>query len=820
MAPPTNLPVQLTTFVGRSAELAEVQRLLGERRLVTVTGPGGCGKTRLAVEAAARQLHAAGRDGVWWVDLGAVTDPGLVGKVTASALGVPLDPAVRPLAALRSQLSGRCLLLCLDTCEHLLDATAELADGLLRACPGVSVLATSREPLRVAGETLWRVPPLAEADAVRLFADRAARAHRGFTMNGDEEAVRTVCSRLDGIPLAIELAAAWVPTLTPAQIAVGLDDALGLLAAGPRRRGIARHQTLVASIEWSHERLDEADRAAFRRLAVFAGSFPLDAARAVCAGGPVAADDIVTALARLVDKSLLVVHDGGTEARYRLPDTIRQYARHRLEAAGETAATRDRHLDHFLSLAERAEPELERDQDTWRRRLEADHDDFRVALGWGLSAPDPDGGRRLAAALARLWFLHGHTREGTAFLRQAVERAPDDRSPLQARLLCGLAMLGLVDGDPAAAAAAADRGRDIAAANGDDATRARCLTWSAYGPLYVDPASARRRATEARRQAQAAGDVVAADYGLLLETSALALHNRHAAAASAKELLERVMRRGERFCAAFARSCQVYEALFGGDVRRADALASEAVRIAEPLGDFFCVGHNTSTLAWVKSFSGEIEAGRRLLEPLVGSIEDAGLVDVSWMALALGRLHLNGGDLDAAVAWFTRGARFGEPMTDNAVVARALPGLAGALRRLGRHDEARPHVDRAVALARRLDVPYVVGEALDEAAFLVADRDPDRAEDLHHEALALRIERGARTFYVDSLDALAGLAVRAESFAEAVRLAAASDAARASMGYARPLVDRPAHAATLAAARAGLGDDGFVAARAEGSELS
>ncbi|HEY3144292.1 MAG TPA: LuxR C-terminal-related transcriptional regulator [Acidimicrobiales bacterium] len=816
---PNNLPAQLTSFVGRTAELAEVGQLLAERRLVTLVGAGGCGKTRLALQAAAG-LAERWPDGVWWVDLGPLTDPGLVAKTMASTLGLLIEPVGGPLRALQSQLRERRLLVCLDTCEHLVDAAAELADGLLRACPEVSVLATSREPLRVPGEMVWRVPSLLVDDAVQLFADRGTLVGGRFDVEGrDEQVVQSVCRRLDGIPLAIELAAAWARALTPAQIEAGLDDRFALLVGGPRGV-IGRHQTLAASVEWSHELLDAIDRVVFRRLAVFAGFFSLDAARAVCVEDPIGEQDVITALSHLVDKSLVVVDEAPGEARYRLLDTIREYAGGRLEAEGETAAIRDRHLDHFRELADRAEPELERDQDRWRQVLEADHDNLRTAVEWGL-ATEPDHGRRMAAALARWWFLHGHVQEGTALLNQAIQLAPKDRSLVQARLFMGAALVALGSGQPRVAGELAARGLELADANDDDRTRARCLALEAYGAMYSDFPAALDLARQAQRYGEDAGDDYAMDLGLAIEVNLLAIQDRYEEAVPAAQgLFDRTLPRGERFCATFALQPQAYGALFTGDVRQADALAAESVRIAESLGDYFTISHAINNQAWIKSVAGELDIGRKLVEPVADMIEDAGLVDVSFMSLALGRLHLAGGELVDAVAWFERGAQFAEPTTENWIVARALPGLAGALRRLGRHDEARQHADRAVTLARKLGSPHPLAEALEESAFLVAVDDPGRAEDLHHEALAVRIERGLRTFYVDSLDALAGLAARSESFAEAARLGAASETARELMGYPRPAVNQPEHDDLLATVRSALGDDGFTEAWSEGAALS
>jgi len=688
------------------------------------------------------------------------------------------------------------------------------------------VLATSREPLRVQGEAVWRVPSLLDDEAVQLFADRAALVSSGFSIDAGDTTVHGVCRRLDGIPLAVELAAAWVRALTPAQIAAGLDDRFRLLVDGPR--GVMdRHRTLAASMAWSHRLLDDADRVVFRRLAVFAGSFALDAARSVAGGDP--DHDVMAALSRLVDKSLVTVDDGGgaerDEARYRLLDTVREYAAEQLAAADETATIRDRHLDHFLALAERAEPELERDQDRWRTRLETDRGNFRTALDWALpspATPAAERGRRLAAALARLWFLHGHTHEGTRFLDRAIAAAPGDRSVLQARLLSGAALVALGRGQPAVSGELAAQGLEIAEANGDAASQARCLVVGAIGSFYFDFAASTGLAVRAQELGAAAGDVHAVDFGRLIEACMLTNADRHAeAAAMAFDLYERTLPRGERFCAAIALACVVWADLFTGDLRAADAHAVESLRIAEPLGDYLTVGHAISNLAWVKCLAGEIDAGRKLMEPLARAIASAGPdVELASLGLAQAKLHLADGDLDGAVEWFRQATEYAAPQADNWVAVRALPGLAAALRRLGHGDEAGAHLDRALELARRLGVPHVEAEALEQRAFLVAGDEPDRAQDLHHQALALRVEHGLRTFVVDSLEALAGLAARGESHAEAVRLLAASATARELMGSGRAPVDEPAHEALLAAATAALGPAAFDEVWAEGTALS
>jgi predicted ATPase len=579
------LPVHLTSFVGRRAELAAVAALLRGRRLVTLTGVGGSGKTRLAARLAADQTERW-PDGVWWVELEAVTDPAQVAEVAAATIGVLVEPVQGSLRSLAVQLRDRRMLVCLDNCEQVLEGAAEVAEALLRSGAKVTVLTTSREPLGVAGETVWQVPALSEDDALALFLERASLVRPGFTLDASgETAVRTMCRRLDGIPLALELAVAWLRTLTPRQIVAGLDDRFALLVRGPRG-AVPRHQTLAASIEWSHALLAETDRIVLRRLAVFAGGFGLEAARAVAVGGAVARDDVLDALARLVDKSLVVAEERDGEARYRLLETIRQYAADRLGEAGEAAATRDRHLAWFLAFAEAIEPELRRDLAAWRTRLEREHDNLRAALDWGLAAPDPERGRRLAAGLPWLWHLHRHGREGLEYLRRAIERAPDDRSTLQARLLTGIALVADTASPLGLEFDAAQRALAIATEQGDERLRALCLTLSAVGRFYTDFEAAWALTVDALGAAEAAGDSFVADAARALQGIILHLRDRHQEAEPLLESAAQGLLRRHPGIAATVLAFQAGGALCTGRVDLARDLAERAVGVAAPLGDY------------------------------------------------------------------------------------------------------------------------------------------------------------------------------------------------------------------------------------------
>jgi predicted ATPase len=376
------MPAPLTRFVGREAELAFVAELLAESRLVTLTGPGGAGKTRLALRLASL-VQDGFPDGVWFVDFSPLSDGIFVWDQVAMILGVAEPGSGRTLAdAVGHQLAARQALIVLDNCEHLVAAAAEVAAQLLAAAPAVKVLATSREPLAVAGEVTWAVPPLTEPDGFELFTDRARQARPELRLRAaDAEAVGSICHQLDGLPLAIELAAARTRALAPARIAAHLQDHLGILPGGPRTAP-GRQATLRASFEWSYSLLSDDERALLRQLSVFAGGFDVEAALAVC---PAASIELLAALA---DRSLIVLddRDGQAEPRYRMLETIREFAAEHLAEAGETELVHTRHRDHFMWLAEIAEPELlGRDEDRWRARLTSELDNLRAALAWSRS---------------------------------------------------------------------------------------------------------------------------------------------------------------------------------------------------------------------------------------------------------------------------------------------------------------------------------------------------------------------------------------------------------------------------------------------------
>jgi predicted ATPase len=444
----TNLRHAATRFVGRGSELVEVRDWLARTRLITLTGPGGIGKTRLALEAAARAVDEY-RDGVWLVELAALADPALVEQEVASALDVR-EQRERPMVeSLAEALREKQLLLLLDNCEHLVDACARLTERLLAAAPELRVLATSREALGIAGEAVWPVPPLAvpahadgafECEAATLFADRASLARPGFEIPASHAAlVAQLCRRLEGIPLAIELAASRVKALSVEEILSRLDDRFRLLDGGSGT--VPAHQrALQATLDWSYDLLTEEERALLRRLSVFAGGWTLEAAEAA------SGTDVLQHLERLVDKSLVVAHHGGRAVRYAMLETIREYALERLKAIGEADDAQRRQAEYFLALAEAARPELAGAREAvWLDRLETEHDNLRAALAWTLEN-DPDACLRLTVVLRVLWHLHGHFGEGLRWLDVALKRSTAAPPRTRMRALSGAGDLALLLG--------------------------------------------------------------------------------------------------------------------------------------------------------------------------------------------------------------------------------------------------------------------------------------------------------------------------------------------------------------------------------------
>jgi predicted ATPase/DNA-binding SARP family transcriptional activator len=626
----------LTSFVGREEELRRVAVLLRERRLVTLVGPGGTGKTRLAQE-----LAAPGREGVRWVELAPLGDPVDVPRAVLAAVGAReaglMERGVRPadpLERLRSALASKRLLLVLDNCEHLVEAAARLVDALLAACPELRVLATSREPLGVPGESLWPVPPLDEPSAVRLFLDRATAVRPHFApAGGSAAAVAKVCRRLDGMPLAIELAAARLRSLTVEQVLERLDDRFSLLTGGSRT-ALPRHQTLRAVVDWSWDLLDEPERVLLRRLSVFAGGATLEAAEEVCGGRGLPGAAVLDVLARLVDRSLLeaVAAEPGT-MRYRLLETVRAYGLERLAEAGEETAIRRAHAERFLALAERAEPELRgHDQLAWLARLNAEHDNLLAGLRWAVDAGEAELAQRLVLSLYWYWTLRGYRIESRAWLRRAAALGGDVPVVVRAALRMSVAWAALDEGSVAEATVAYEESQELYREAGQSN---HPLFWM-VGPamdLYAYGDEAKARETIGAFLADEGADpwtragmqmtlgMIDFMRGRLDEAEA----GLAAAAGRAREV-------GDRFALALVLTQLAAVAEGRGDYARAEVATLEALEQIEQLGAREDMAWQRIRLGWFRGLAGD-ETAPRQIEEGIDRAGDIGATDTVSMGL-------------------------------------------------------------------------------------------------------------------------------------------------------------------------------------------
>jgi predicted ATPase/DNA-binding CsgD family transcriptional regulator len=687
-----NLPAPLTSFVGREREIAEVERLLAETRLLTLTGPPGVGKTRLALEVAADVLDAF-VDGVWLVELAPLPDPALVPQAVAAPLGVREQPGRALDVTLVDAVGFRQLLLVLDNCEHLVAACATLVDRLLRACPHLRVMATSRESLGIAGERTWRVPSLAvpppteverteakersspsgaaphssvaEHEAVRLFVERARAAQPAFAMTErNAPVVVQVCRRLDGIPLALELAAARVTVLAVDQIAARLDDRFRLLTGGSRT-ALPRQQTLRALLDWSHDLLSEGERVLLRRLSVFAGGWTLEASEGVCAGDGLETSEVLDLLVRLVEKSLVVAEERGAEVRYRLLETLRQYGAEKLRDAGEEAAVRARHLEWFAALAERAEEPLwGPDQVAWFDRLQAEGDNLRAALEWSALTPARpeqgaaaiDAGLRLGGALWHFWDLRGHLNEGRARLLELLASGAGTPAA-RAKAFHAAAYLTFVQGDPTEASRLAGETLALGRQSVHPLLLASALVGLALGALMAgDPGRATALCEEGLALSRLTGERPGMYYSLygLMEV-ARSQGDYERAVALMEEAHALTSEQGDPWSIAFALSILGNLVLQRGDAARAGALQRESLALRHEIDDAVGVGRCLDGLGWVASAEGRPTRAARLFGTAEALRERVGAAPhPPWRAeherrVAATRASL--GDVAFAAAW-------------------------------------------------------------------------------------------------------------------------------------------------------------------------
>jgi predicted ATPase/DNA-binding CsgD family transcriptional regulator len=819
--------LSLTTFVGRERELDELRSLFrAGKRLVTLVGIGGIGKTRLALELG----HGASDLG--WADaylaeLTSLADPGLVDAAVLEAVGGGSSRA--PLPAAAEHLREASALLILDCCEHVLGAARRVAEVLLTECPAMTVLATSRSPLDLEGELVWPVPSLSTqqpgdageagaSDGARLFADRAGHVQPRFELSEDVAgAVETIVRRVDGIPLAIELAAARVRVLSASEIAAGLDDHLRLLRGG--HQADPRHQTIRASLDWSYDLLSDRERQLFARLSVFSGGFDLEAATAVCTGGVIVPDQILDEVQGLVDKSLLTVERMAGTTRLRMLDFVRQYASERLAAAGEGVLLADRHRAYFRELAGRADRELWALTPIGRARLDDESPNLWAAIDDGC-ARAPDDAVAIAGALGLYWRVRGRLVEGATATEQSLAAAPPEPSPGRALAQAKLSQLSFWLGDFARAQSSATSALEMGAAIDD--SRSQALALGPLGSLVIlsDPAAGEPMLVRAAELARTAGD----DAALCDALASLAIsHFFQDEPGTMRSPLEEALRLAEligfedvvRWCL----WCLAHTAFSAGDQADARAHGERALAVM-PEQDALSRYCAVEILCLVDAHRGAADAARERAEAdLEQSRQERLRLATGVLMHALGVAALAAGDLDRAEHW---ARNLYEQESEVCYLAwHAQEILVAVALARGDSAQAKIHVDKLLAAAEPLRNrrARAVGH-LGLARAQLLEGDDERAESVTHDALKVFMEGGWRPEVIDALDLVGEVALFTGQQERAVRLMAAAQRERARLGLVAFPAVRERAERNLASAGAALGAEVLNRARQDGARLS
>jgi non-specific serine/threonine protein kinase len=763
-ATPNNLPALVSSFVGRETQKTDVKKLLGENRLLTLTGVGGGGKTRLALEAG-RELLERAPDGVWLVELAPLADPSLVPQTVTTVLGLRDEAQRTSTQILTDHLKSRVSLLILDNCEHVLRAAADLVAAVLQTCPDVRILATSREGLGVAGEVIYQVPSLKiprirekpslmdlqGIEAVELFASRASEVKTGFALDeGNAAAVAQICHRLDGIPLAIELAAARVKVLPPEEILKRLDNRFRLLGSS-KKTGLPHHQTLKALIDWSYDQLTEPEQTLLRRLSLFAGGWTLDAAEAVCGGDDIDEWEILDHISSLVDKSLAEVDaESGREtgkARYRMLETIREYAREQVREKDEGSGVLERHRDFFLALAEECEPGLTgREQSKCLSRLSAEHDNLRLALDMTcVPGVDPEIGWRLSGSLGRYFFIAGHWNEGRKVYEEILSR-PDAarKSAAAAAALNWAGNLAKLQGDPAQAWSHLEESLAVRREMGDEAGVAASL--NNLGNVAKD-----------------LGDYEKAKS---LYEESLALQRK----------------RGDKSGIGIALHSLGIVLFSQGDYARSLEFHEESLKLRREIGDRRSEAHLLNNM---------------------GNIADA-------MS-----------DYDRATVWFEEGLEVQRELNDRFAIAHTLNNLGSLAERQGDFEQAKNVHLESLEIRRDLGDRLGVAVSLNNLGMVCAlQGDCDRARDLFQESLSMLQELEDWSILPALMKSFGILMAKRDDPRRAAQLLGAGESAREEAGSRLAERDREKLDSAIQGLRENLGDDEFKAEWDRGRGLS
>ncbi|MGH8905162.1 MAG: helix-turn-helix transcriptional regulator [Egibacteraceae bacterium] len=818
--------------MGRDQELSETVRLLAGARLVTLTGVAGVGKTHLALQVA-RNVASDYPDGAWLVNLADLGEGALIPEAIALALFLRKGAEPWTSKSLAGQLRSHRTLLVLDSCEHLIDACATLAATLLTVCPGLRILATSREPLGVPGEAILAVatlsvPSLGEValdvlyacESVQVFVCRAAVA--GFVLTPDvAPAVADICRRLDGLPLAIELAAARVGMLSPQEIAARLDDRFRLLTNGSRTAP-ARHKSLQAALDWGHSLLTQEIRVLFRRLSVFAGGCTIMAVEDVCAGGMVKREHVLDLLAELVTKSLVVPDTAAPETRYSLLETIRQYAGDKLAEAGEEPAFQAAFAEWCCNLAERAELETSGpSQENWLARLDAERTNIRAALGWSLANDQSELALRLAVSLSLFWLMRGHALEGLQWIERALATAAEAPTPLRAKAHWGAGLLAAALGNFGHARHTGKESLALAQEMKDVRTQARALGLLGMCSIFTDPASASVPLEQSVALARQEGDTWTLSNSLGWR-GFLAIFRSELGIA--RSLLEE--------CIAVARSVGNlhglrigllslgYIARQEGNCQTAEALLKEGLATALKLNDPLWTAVAFAYLADMASLSGHDSKAQAFAEDAVSAARDAHCPPVLGLCLTVaGRAILAGGD--PATAQQLLNEAMSLPSPHPGYLALALLGLAQIAFAPDEPHATQPLADKALAVARDGGGNTVIAQVIHYLGWLArATGNSTDAWHLHYEALALQTDTGDRIGALTSLEAIAGIAVEQDRWDFAIRLFAATQALRDTRGIPRRSGAQTAHEADTAVVRGKVPSEQFEKTWVQGTAMS
>jgi predicted ATPase/class 3 adenylate cyclase len=846
---PHNLPLQLTSFVGREREILQVKRLLLGDRFVTLTGPGGTGKTRLALHIAAEVLELF-PDGVWLVEFAALSDPILVPQTVAAVLGIR-ESSGRPIMTLLTDyLRSKELLLILDNCEHLLSTCAHLVSTLLQSCPHLCILATSREALNIPGELSFRVPSLSIPDtqhlpplpvltqyeAMRLFIERAEIIQPGFALTDtNAPAVAQICQRLDGIPLAIELAVARVKVMPVEQVTARLDNRFRLLTGGSRT-ALPRHQTLRALIDWSYDLLSEAERTLFRRLSVFAGGWTLEAGEAVCAGEGLESDEILDLLTQLVNKSLVISdHESDTEARYHLLETIRQYARERLLEAGGGEKVRDRHLAYYLKFAERTEPELRGpDQVSWLDRVEKEVDNIRAVLEWALET-NIEAGLRIASALLWFWHIRGGKSEGIDWLERALfgevrERdsmpLPPTRAGIRGKALNAAGSLMIMHGNAERACELSEESLTLHQELGPAGRRgaAHALWNLAQGASYrEDLEQAEALAQKSLTLFREVGD----KFGIAQCLDHLGSYELiRGDYAQSKKIWEEdlILRRqiGDQDGVAWTLSCLGGLALWQGDYERAKALYIESQNAFREIGNKWAVSMALSGMGSVMLAQGEFERAAKLYEEALAFGRDMGDRNtIAGRRYDLARVAWSRGDYEQAARVYEETLAVVRELGNKGAIAGTLYDLGGVAWAQGNLELAAKRYEESLAIGHEIEGQYTIAYALNGLGKVAYSRgDYVTAHSLYKEALTMFRETGNQWNIAYSLEAFIALAIAQQDMRRAAKLFGATETFYAQLRFLMSPIDRTNHERDMAATRAALGEEVFSALWAEGRAMT